>query len=274
MLKGKGAMVWQLRNWKGGQPQLQAQEARDLGLAWVSLKIMDGRSEKWESQSAVPLARQNVSLLPGTVEALRAAGLRVAGWGYTYGGFYRGRVFHPSNRIAQEEAAAAVPVLAKHGIVEFQIDAEKEYRKGGQRAARAEAYCLGLLDASAVELSLCSYRFPLSRINDFPTRAFAPFVENWSPQVYWIRDNRLHAGAAQLDVSASEYQSIRPLPMTPIGPTYADHGWRAGPAQLRLFFEKAKALGCCEGVGVWCLDQASPDQLAALAGFLWEDTPA
>jgi hypothetical protein len=61
--------------------------------------------------------------------------------------------------------------------------------------------------------------------------------------------------------------------MTPIGPTYVDHGWRASPAQLRMFFEKAKTLGCCEGVGIWCLDQASPDQLAALAGFGWEDAP-
>jgi hypothetical protein len=274
MLEGKGAMVWQLRNWRGGQPQIQAQEARDLGLAWVSLKIVDDRSETWENPRSVPPERQNAALLPETVAALRGAGIRVAGWGYTYGGLYRGRVFSPSKRIAQQEGAATVPIRAKYEIVGYQIDAEKEYRKGLERAARAEVYTLGLQGDSQVELSLCSYRFPLSRANDFPTRAFAPYMENWSPQVYWIRDNRLHAGAAQLEVSAAEYQSIRPLPMTPIGPTYPDRGWQASPAQLKQFFEKARALACCAGVGVWCLDQASPDQLVVLAEFQWDGPPA
>jgi hypothetical protein len=262
-------MVWQLRNWKGGDPQLQAQQARELGLDWVSLKIIDGRSETWENPRSVPIARQNASLLPASVAALREAGIRVAGWGYTYGGYYRGRVFSPSLRVAQAEGAAAVPVLEKYGMMEYQIDAEKEYRRGTGREARAEAHCLGLLSERPVELSLCSYRFPLSRIYDFPTRAFAPYVENWSPQVYWVRDHRLHAGAAQLEVSVAEYQSIRALPMTPIGPTYDDRGWRATLAQLALFFEKAGSLAACAGVGVWCLDQASPEQLAALAAFSW-----
>jgi hypothetical protein len=262
-------MVWQLRNWMGGDPHLQAQHAVELGLAWVSLKVIDGRSETWENPRTVPLPRQNVSLLPEAVAALRREGISVAGWGYTYGGYYRGRVFTPSRRIAQAEGEAAVPILSKHGMVEYQIDAEKEYRRGADRGARAEAHCLGVLGAPAVDLSLCSYRFPLSRVYDFPVRAFAPFVENWSPQVYWIRDNRPHAGAAQLEVSAAEYQSIRALPMTPIGPTYDDRGWKAAPGQLTLFFEKAASLDCCAGVGVWCLDQASPEQLAALAEFSW-----
>lgn len=274
MLEGKGGMVWQLRNWKGGEPHLQAQQAVELGLDWVSLKIIDGRSETWENPRTVPPARQNAALLPAAVSALRQAGIRVAGWGYTYGGYYRGKVFYPSLRIAQAEGEAALAVLSKHAMVEYQIDAEKEYRRGAGKGARAEAHCLGVLGESAVELSLCSYRFPLSRIYDFPVRAFAPFMENWSPQVYWIRDNRPHAGAAQLEVSAAEYQSIRALPMTPIGPTYDDRGWRAAPGQLTMFFDRAASLECCEGVGVWCLDQASPDQLAALADFSWRGSQA
>jgi hypothetical protein len=269
MLNGKGAMVWQLRNWQGGDPQAQAQQAKHLGLAWVSIKIIDGRNETWENPRFVPLARQNVTLLPATVAALRGAGITVAGWGYSYGGVYRAGVFFPSERIAHEEGAATVPLLEKHGMIEYQIDAEKEYRRGFNRADRAEAYSLGLMAGPHVEHSLCSYRFPRTRVPDFPTQAFAPYVESWSPQVYWIRDNRLHAGAAQLEVSVAEYQSLRPLPMTPIGPTYPDRGWRASPGQLQLFFEKARELDACIGVGVWCLDQATPAQLAPLAEIQW-----
>lgn len=269
VIEGKGAMVWQLRNWRGGDAQGQAQEARELGLDWVSLKIIDGRSETWENPRSVPLARQNAALLPGSVAALQEVGVRVVGWGYTYGGYYRGRVFYPSQRVAQEEGGAAIPLLTKYGMMEYQIDAEREYRRGVGKGERAEAHCLGLLGDRPVDLSLCSYRFPLSRIYDFPVRAFAPYVENWSPQVYWVRDHRLHAGAAQLQVTVAEYQSVRPLPMTPIGPTYDDRGWRATPAQLALFFEEANRLETCVGVGVWCLDQATPDQLSALADFRW-----
>src|SRR3990170_4589958 len=263
MLEGKGAMVWQLRNWQGGDAQAQAQQAKNLGLAWVSIKIIDGRSETWENPRFVPLARQNVSLLPATVAALRGAGITVAGWGYTYGGVYRATIFFPSKTIAQQEGAATVVALARHEIVEYQIDAEKEYRKGFNRADRAEAYCLSLMEDSRFEHSLCSYRFPKTRATDFPTHAFAPYMEAWSPQVYWVLDNRLNGGAAQLEVCAAEHQRVRPLPMTPIGPTYADRGWRARPGQLKLFFEKARSLDRCVGVGVWCLEQASPDQLVA-----------
>jgi len=269
MLNGKGAMVWKLRNWMGGDPLAQAQHAIELGVAWVSLKVVDGRAESWENPRAVPLPRQNVSLLPETIAALRAAGIGVAGWGYSYGGVYRFGLFFPSQRIAQEEGAFTASVLEKHGMVEFQIDAEREYRRGGDRASRAEAYGLGLLGTPRLQPSLCSYRFPISSASDFPTRAFAPTVQSWSPQVYWIRDDRAHGGAVQLESSVAEYQSIRPLPMTPVGPSYQDRGWRATPEQLKLFFDMARELPACLGVGVWCLDLATPSQLAALAEFEW-----
>ena len=270
MLNGKGAMVWQLRNWMNGDPALQAMHAVELGLDWVSIKIIDGRSESWENPRYVPLPRQNVSLLPQAIAALRAAGIAVAGWGYTYGGVYRLGFFFPSRTIAEQEGATTAAVLQRNGIVVFQVDAEREYRRGNDRAARAGAYCLALSANSLAELSLCSYRYPITSATDFPTRAFAPYMENWSPQVYWIRDNRIHGGAAQLELSVAQYQSLRPLPMTPIGPTYPDRGWRATPAQLKLFFQKARELPACVGVGVWCLDQATPAQLAPLAEFHWQ----
>jgi hypothetical protein len=269
MLEGKGAMVWQLRNWMDGAPQAQAEHAGALGLAWVSLKVIDGRRTMWEDPRYVPIARQNASLLPEAAAALQAAGVRVYGWGYTYGGVHRLGVFIPSRTIAEQEGNAVGPALTTYSMDGFQIDAEREYRRGPGRAERAEAYCLGLSAAGAPQASLCSYRFPRTSVPDFPTSAFAPYMENWSPQVYWIRDHRPHGGAAQLEMSVSEYQAIRPLPMTPIGPTYPDRGWRSTPLQLRLFFEKAREMGVCAGVGVWCLDQASPDQLEALAEFTW-----
>jgi hypothetical protein len=267
MAKGKGGMVWRLRQWKGGDPQQQAEHAKELGLSHVSIKIVDGRSERWEGS----LANQNADLLPTAVAALRSAGVGVTGWGWTYGGRTLAGIFSKSVEIARLEGELAGRLCLRHGLSEFLIDAEAEYNRAGMEPV-AEAYMLGFEGiAPTVRHLLCSYRFPSTYQPNFPMGAFSIYQEGWAPQVYFVGDSREEGGAIQLERSKAQYDTIRPLPFYPVAPTYVAAGpWTATGAQLKRFFERAVALGC-EGVSVWDLPQANADQQLAIKNFAWAD---
>ena len=258
-------MVWQLRRWKNGDPQQQAAHAKELGLSHVSIKIVDGRQERWEGN----LPRQNADLLPATITALRSTGIGVTGWGWTYGGRYVAGVFSKSVTIANEEGQLAAMLCNRYAIDEFLIDAEGEYNRAGMDQV-AQGYMVGFEGSlPTVRHLLCSYRFPKTYQPNFPVDAFATYQEGWAPQVYFIGDSRQDGGAIQLERSKIQYDGIQSLPFYPVAPTYVAAGpWTATGTQLRLFFEKAIALGC-EGVSVWDLPQANADQLLAIKNFVW-----
>jgi len=264
-LNGLGAMIWKLRDWQQGDPVMQAQQCLDLGLSWVAIKIIDGTLERWEGNRE----RQNADLLPLSVPVLIGAGVTVCAWGWTYG---RG-VWPPYVSIARKEAEETVWIMEKHiqaGMSPYYlIDAEKHYSRRGMEK-QAEIYMDAFSSIGAnIKTLLCSYRWPLTHQPKFPVRAFMDQAYGAAPQVYWLLDNRENAGAVQLERSFNQYASIRPTPFLPIGPTYSYGGWRASKAQLLGFFGKAKDLDCI-GAGVWALEQASPEQLNALAEFSWK----
>jgi hypothetical protein len=265
MAKGKGAMVWRLRQWSGGDPEQQVAHAKELGLSHVSIKIVDGRSEKWEGG----LPNQNADLLPAAIAKLRSAGIGVTGWGWTYGGRTLAGVFTKSADVARQEGELAGRLCLRYDISEFLIDAEAEYNRAGMEPV-AQAYMLGFEGtAPTVRHLLCSYRFPSTFQPNFPMGAFAIYQEGWAPQVYWLGDNRPDGGAIQLERSKAQYDAIRSLPFYPVAPTYAAAGpWTASGVQLKLFFERAVALGC-EGISVWDLPQANAEQLLAIRNFAW-----
>lgn len=259
---GKGAMVWRLREWQDGDPVAQAAQAVSLGLSHVSLKIIDGTQEKWERWY---IKRQNYELLSDTIAALREAGIGVKAWGWTYG-----------NK-PKAEAEKTIELCRKYGISEYDIDAEHQYNKIGMADA-AEIYSQTLASAEPeIRVGLCSYRFPRTHQPSFPMDVFAPFMDYWCPQVYFLGDNRLTGGASQLEVSSEQYDAIRKLPYVGVAPTYLyiwkdskgiKRTWRASKDQLTLFFTKAKMLGH-EGFMVWDLPQASQEQLDAIKEFIW-----
>lgn len=258
-MNGKGAMVWKLRDWEDGDPVAQVAQAVYLGLSHVSLKIIDGTNEKWEAWWT---KRQNIELLPDTVAALKEAGIGIKGWGWIYG-------VSP-----KAEAEKTIEICRKHGIEEYDIDAEHQYNKAGM-ASKAETYSQTLAGAvPEIRVGLCSYRFPKTYQKNFPVDAFAPFMDYWDPQVYFVGDNRKAGGAIQLEISSKQYDSIRKLPYLGVAPTFAwGDGWRATKDQLTLFFAKAKELEH-EGFMVWDLPQASREQLESVRKFVWDTTPA
>ena len=261
-------MVWQLRMWKGASPSAQVEQALELGLQSVSLKVNDGRQERWEGRRT----DQNADLLPKTVNALQAAGIKVTGWGWTYGGSgsVRLRLFRPSATIARAEGRLAAELCLRFEMDDYLIDAEVQYNRAGM-APSAIAFCEGFFSmAPNVNLLLASYRFPRTAQPAFPVEAFAPFQNGWAPQVYFLGDNRADGGAIQLQRSKdNHYDVVRRLPYVGIAPTYVAAGpWTATKLQLTNFFQRAVEIGC-EGVSIWDLPQANPSQLEAIKEFEW-----
>ena len=244
---GKGAMVWQLRNWKGGDPAAQVAQAQVLGLQSVSLKINDGRQERWENRLRFP-DNQNADLLPATVEALQHGGIRITGWGWTYGGSgsVRFKTFRPNADIARQEGQLAGQLCLRYGMDDYLIDAEVQYDRSGMEPS-ATALCEGLRStAPNVNQLLCSYRFPRTAQPAFPVESFAPHQNGWAPQVYWLGDNRPDGGAIQMQRSKeNHYDVIRRLPFVPVAPTYVAAGpWTATADQLTIFMDaRASAFG-------------------------------
>lgn len=269
---GKTAMIWKLRTWMDGDPAMQVEQCKKLGLTEILIKIVNGRNSRWEWNLHHP-DDQNEDLLPFTIASLREAGIKVGGWGYSYGGYWVNRklgLFVKSASIAREEGRAAGELCLIHGIKEFWIDAEGEYNRNGMEPS-AEAFMIGFQEvAPEIEQTLCSYRFPTTHQPKVPVEVFAPHMEGWSPQVYFIGDNREVGGAIQLEISYEQYMKIRKLPYVAVAPTYADErtGWRATYNQLIAFFIMAKNLGC-NGISVWDLPQATAEQLAAIKDFEW-----
>jgi len=261
-------MVWQLRRWMGGDPVGQVLQALELGLQSVSIKINDGRQERWEGSRN----NQNADLLPSTVPALQGAGIEVTGWGWTYGGSgsVRFRLFRPNADIARAEGQLAGKLCVKYGMKDYLIDAEVQYNRTGMEPS-AIAFCEGFGSvAPNVNLLLASYRFPRTAQPAFPVEAFAPFQNGWAPQVYFLGDNRADGGAIQLQRSKeNHYDVIRRLPYVGIAPTYIAAGpWTATRLQLTNFFQRAVEIGCA-GISVWDLPQANASQLEAIRGFTW-----
>ena len=273
MKTGKGAMVWKLRAWCGGIPAKQVAQCKDLGLNWISLKIVDDATERWENSVNYP-NNQNADLLAGTISALRAANISVHAWGYTYGKSKDA----PYTSWGAAEAAKTVQLCKKYAISEFDVDAEGEYeRTFVNMNAEAVAYMKGLRTGlPTVRFSLCAYRYPNVH-GAFPWAEFLADIQVHMPQVYFLEATAFDAGAYQLRVSFNQLQALKRLPFVPIAPTYEYRTklgviWRASKVQLLGMFEQAKTLGC-EGVGVWALELASEEQLDALRAFSWTVVP-
>jgi hypothetical protein len=273
---GKSGMVWQLRAWMGGDPAAQVGHAQALGLASVCIKINDGRQERWENRIRFP-DNQNADLLPATVDALQAAGIKATAWGWTYGGRYvrqgidgNGWIFRKDATVARQEGELAGNLCLRYGMEDYWIDAEHQYNQSGMEPS-AVSLCEGLRAiAPDVNQFLCSYRFPRTAQPAFPMETFAPHMNGWAPQVYFLGDNRVDGGAIQLQRSKeNHYDLIRRLPYIGVAPTYVAAGpWTATKLQLTNFFQKAVDIGC-EGISIWAIEKANPSQLEAIGEFDW-----
>jgi hypothetical protein len=275
-MKGIGALVWRLREWKGGDPNAQLADAQELGLDWISLKVVDGTTERWERNTP----DQNQDFLPTLVPKLVDAGITVIAWGWTYGR----RRFPPFKSISVEEAQLTARVMKKYGdlgmtqlyLVDAEHDYNESFRRKGQvvglnMAAEATKYMTTLRStAPELKLYLCSYRFPAVH-GDFPWSSFLRHSHGHAPQVYFLENTRDDGGARQLAQSMKQLNALKNLPFVPIAPTYehkmkGNQSWRASGEQLVQFFDESKNLDC-SAAGVWALERASVVQSSAIRDY-------
>jgi murein DD-endopeptidase MepM/ murein hydrolase activator NlpD len=274
-------MVWKLRAWAGGDPAAQVAMAKRLGLSSVSVKVQNGTVRRWENPENYP-HNQNWDLMASTVRALVAAGIEVTGWGWLYGRAADNETYKLDADLSLMEATATADIMrdfvALGGAPVFGVDAEAPYKEVYPErtgmAGVADRYFDRLYSLwPDLILYLCTYRYPTLH-QTFPFPRFISGVHSNAPQVYWLGETAVDAGARNLSRSLNEYNAYRWMETVPMAPTYSGpSGWRASPAQLIAFFAAAKANPQCVGAGVWCLDLATAAQLDAVAQAPWDDTP-
>lgn len=223
MLTGKGWFIWQIPRVAGGDPAAIAARAVEAGCSHVLVKIA-------ERTHAFGFDRLGRDLVAPVAAALRGRRLQVWGWHYVYGD-------NPTG-----EAAAAIQRLQGLGLDGYVIDAEAEYQQPGKAAAARmfmNALRQGLPD---LPVALSSYRFPAFH-QALPWAVFLERCDLAMPQMYW---EGAHNPAQQLERCLTEYGDKRlvgfPRPVVPTGSAYGAGAWRATPADVRQFLQRAIAL--------------------------------
>ena len=188
---GQGMWIWQLSRSEGGSVPAIIDRARSANVQTVFVKAADGTS-LWEQFS------------PALVASLKAAGLRVCAWQYTYGSDPAG------------EAATAAQAIAR-GADCFVIDAEAEYEG---HYAHAQQYVRALRARVGGTYPLALSSFPYVDYHPgFPYSVFlGPGAAQANlPQIYWKA-----IGTSVDQAFAHTWPLNRPYgaPIFPLGQTY------------------------------------------------------
>jgi len=240
-MNGKGIYIWKARNCAGGSLAAIVQACKLMDLDWVAIKIGDAASDYFRSFTDMAAA----------VAAFRAAGIKVWGWHYIYGGvhFRKDGTFYVSGATPAEEAQYAVQQVQKLGLDGYIIDAEREYKvyKQGERASQFMAGLVGI----GVPMGLSSYRFP-NYHKELPWSAFLAGCQVHMPQVYWGPGNAVR----DLDISIQDLSALKVLPVVPVGRLYVGDGYAwpgPGVSEIKAFMSRAVERSC-PGAFFWALD--------------------
>lgn len=224
MLQGKGWYIWKIAETEGGNIDKIVQLAASASLTHVLVKIADGRYS------------YNADKLPALTKALKAAGIQVWGWQYTYG-------YSPAS-----EAMAAAHIVQAQELDGFVVNAEVEYKAAGG-AAKAKSYMqtLRAILGNALPIGLSTYRWPTYH-REFPFNEFLEKCDFAMPQVYWMQ---AHNPASQLQQTIREYAGLNvKRPVFPTGACFLERGWKPTYTEVAAFIEAAKVLNL-QGVNFW-----------------------
>lgn len=244
---GKGMLIWRIENIYSGDVVRMAAVCKELGCAWVSLKIaeadkpfMDDKGKDW---------------LPSAVKALREVGISVHGWQYAYGAK------------PEAEAKIAVQRMKDFGLDGFQIDAEAEYKSVPD--SNATRYMQVLKEGLAgLPIGLCAYRYPTYH-QELPWKEFlAGGVTYHAPQVYWEQS---HNPGTQLKRAVKELKALKDIPIVPIGSVYSVGNWSPTVNDLKEFSATVKELAL-PGIGWYALHSLvnKPDWYSEIRGQVWK----
>lgn len=215
--KGKGMYIWRFA--RLGSPEFVAQKAKEAGMDWVAVKLQDGAyvtdGSNFEDWKALQPERY--------IEALRAAGIRVHGWGYVYG---------LSKTQVDAEIKATLEAINQFRPDTWCIDAEAEYKLTPSNLASRYVTNVKLRIGDR-PLGFTAYRYP-SYHETFPWEVFWPNCDYASPQVYWVQSSNPRM---QLEKCLAEYRQETDMPIVPVGCAYPEGSWRPTPGQVNEFYQ-------------------------------------
>ena len=229
---GKNMFLWKIKRVYGGDPELIAKRAVELGLSGVIIKILSGywvynwrwdeEAQKWVDDFIQPLA-----------DALHAVGVKLYGFQYIY------------LTDGKKEAEAVIAQVEKYGLDGLFVDAEAGAKYDNVQAKRYADELLENWDYT-LPIGLCSYRF--STIHpELPWDELLAACTFHAPQVYWVS---AHNPVAQLNRSIAELQEKKLLPFVPVGSAYREHGWEPEKSELDEFDAEVQRLGLL-GIAWW-----------------------
>lgn len=259
---GKGIFVHYLSRCAGGDMELFVDCLVKWKFGFANIKVTNGISL---FKGSIYERYQQQKLLDILVPLLKAAGIQVHFWGYTFG------------KKPGRETLPIIEMIQKHRPLSYTVNAEREYKKDGMATA-AETH-MSLIhhsmsissgdDIPDIPIGLTSYRWP-SVQPEFPWKAFIDYIDFHMPQVYWQKANN---PAEQLRRSVEELHRLRAVPIIPAGTCYPEGSWKPTPSHLDEFNEEAKNLGL-PGVLYWEWYYAVKyDLIQTLAKHEWGDVP-
>ena len=188
------------------------------------------------------------------VARAHAAGIRVVAWDFPF-------LSDPVADARRAQAALAA------GVDGFSPDVETR-AEGTYVTSRRLALYLSVVRAYAGGRPVvATVPRPSAARADYPYAAFRPYADVFAPMVYW----------SCKEPGALTQQSIarlgRLLPVAPVGQGYdmgPEGGRRGTPsrAETLRFLDAARRAGAL-GASLWTLEEAGPQQLAALGEYRW-----
>lgn len=251
---GKGLFIWKIKNASGGDVNLIADKAAQLGLNFIAVKVNRGYwSYNWRQ---LPDGTWIDDYIPALRDALAAKSVDLYGWGGAW--LLNG----------EREAKKALERMEKHDLKGYFIDAEGQAKNSPNRFVEARKYATVMQDVDAPVL-LCSYRWP-SLHPELPWKELLECCTHHAPQVYWIHGAN---PKVQLERSIKELLEKKDLPFVPAGPAFDEHGWCPNDAELDEFNQATIDQGC-EGVIWWEYDEAEDnDFFPVIQAHQWPIEP-
>jgi len=256
----KTIFLWQVPAIAGGAPAEVAERLKNAGFEGVIVKVADGpyayRSNVvgWTENLSAPL-----------VEALRARGIAVMGYGFLYGA-------NPTG-----EADIASIQTNRYGLDGYVFDVEGQFDSRSNAEANAYAVMARYRKTCpTTPTAFCSWalwKSPRTGSTWHPlpvAKAFMQSCDVGMPMVYWGGETPAEA-LSWLTPCLAQWQQITDKPIIPAGRAYVGDGGKARPDAVRTFGVAVRQAGL-KGISWWSMQHAiaMPEvwaMLAALPGF-------
>jgi len=244
MLEGKWVWVWNWRGCDGGDAARVAGRLKAAGCRGVIVKAHDGARWFDQGQPWREIGR-----------ALKAHGLRVAGWAYLYGEDWPG------------EAQLAIETVQYGEADAYILDVESEFKN---RADVAEALCRRIREAVGPDYPLFYSTFAIARYHrEFPYAAFQRHCSGTLPLVYW---NAFRWPVDQaVGWTYDDYAALGEPPQRvfPVGGLYRE-GWVSYPSRDEVLrFAALSASGGSPGVSFWSYEHMDEAMWQAVRDIPW-----